>query len=181
MKFSGKSWEKSPGKRKETALGGSDTLPDMVKRSAGLLMYRRRQGVLEFFLVHPGGPFWVKKDAGSWSIPKGEYTPGEDPIEVAKREFEEETGFKAAGEFIPLTPRKQPGGKIITAWAFEGDCNSSAIKSNTFLMEWPPRSGRQQEFPEVDRGGWFYISDAKEKIIKGQAGFLDELIRILKS
>ena len=98
----------------------------MVKKSAGLLMYRRRQGVVEFFLVHPGGPFWAKKDAGSWSIPKGEYPPGEDPIEVAKREFEEETGFKAAGEFIPLTPRKQPGGKIITAWAFEGDCNSSA-------------------------------------------------------
>ena len=143
-------------------------------------MYCRSQGVLEFFLVHPGGPFWAKKDAGSWSIPKGEYTPGEDPIEVAKREFEEETGFKAEGEFISLTPRKQPSGKIISAWAFEGDCNPSAIKSNTFLMEWPPRSGREQEFPEVDRGGWFSISDAKEKIIKGQIDFLDELSQILK-
>jgi predicted NUDIX family NTP pyrophosphohydrolase len=152
----------------------------MVKKSAGLLMYRRRHGALEVFLVHPGGPFWKKKDAGSWSIPKGEYTPGEYPLEVAKREFQEETSFKATGEFIPLTPRKQPSGKIITAWALEGDCDTSAIKSNTFLMEWPPRSGRQQEFPEVDRAGWFSISVAKEKIIKGQSGFLDELTQILK-
>lgn len=152
----------------------------MVKKSAGLLMYRRRQGVLEFFLVHPGGPFWSKKDTGSWSIPKGEYASGEDPLEVAKREFQEETSFKASGEFIPLTSRKQPSGKIITAWAFEGDCDASAVKSNTFLTEWPPRSGRQQEFPEVDRAGWFSISVAKEKIIKGQTGFLDGLTQILK-
>ena len=152
----------------------------MAKKSAGLLMYRHRRGVLGVFLVHPGGPFWQKKDAGSWSIPKGEYMPGEDPLEVAEREFKEETSFKASGEFIPLTPRKQPSGKIITAWAFEGDCDASAIKSNTFLMEWPPRSGRQQEFPEVDRAGWFSISVAKEKIIKGQSDFLDELTQILK-
>ena len=152
----------------------------MVKKSAGLLMYRRRQGVLEFLLVHPGGPFWSKKDLGSWSIPKGEYTSGEDPLEVAKREFQEETSFKATGEFILLTSRKQPSGKIITAWAFEGDCDASAVKSNTFLTEWPPRSGRQQEFPEVDRAGWFSISVAEEKIIKGQIGFLDELTQILK-
>jgi predicted NUDIX family NTP pyrophosphohydrolase len=131
-------------------------------------------------LVHPGGPFWSKKDLGSWSIPKGEYTSGEDPLEVAKREFEEETSFKATGEFILLTSRKQPSGKIITAWAFEGDCDASAVKSNTFLTEWPPRSGRQQEFPEVDRAGWFSISVAEEKIIKGQIGFLDELTQILK-
>jgi predicted NUDIX family NTP pyrophosphohydrolase len=148
--------------------------------SAGLLMYRRRQGGLEVFLIHPGGPFWSKKDTGSWSIPKGEYTPTEDPLDVARREFQEETSFKASGEFIPLTPRKQPSGKIITVWAFEGDCNAWAIKSNTFLTEWPPRSGRQQEFPEVDRADWFSISVAKEKIIKGQSGFLDELIQILK-
>jgi predicted NUDIX family NTP pyrophosphohydrolase len=153
----------------------------MPKKSAGLLMYRRRRGVLEVFLVHPGGPFWQKKDAGSWSIPKGEYMPGEDPLEVAKREFHEETSFKASGQFIPLTPQKQPSGKIITAWTFEGDCDASAIKSNTFLMEWPPRSGRQLEFPEVDRAGWFSISVAKEKIIKGQSGFLDELAQILKT
>ena len=152
----------------------------MVKKSAGLLMYRRRQGVLEFLLVHPGGPFWSKKDLGSWSIPKGEYTSGEDPLEVAKREFQEETSFKATGEFILLTSRKQPSGKIITAWAFEGDCDASAVKSNTFSTEWPPRSSRQQEFPEVDRAGWFSISVAKEKIIKGQMGFLDELTQILK-
>jgi predicted NUDIX family NTP pyrophosphohydrolase len=143
-------------------------------------MYRHRQRDLEVFLVHPGGPFWSKKDAGSWSIPKGEYVPGEDPFEVAKREFQEETSFKASGEFIPLTSRKQPSGKIITAWAFEGDCDASAVKSNTFSMEWPPGSGRQQEFPEVDRGGWFSISVAMEKILKGQSGFLEELIQILK-
>lgn len=153
----------------------------MSKKSAGLLMYRRRNGILEVLLVHPGGPFWTKKDVGSWSIPKGEYTSEEeDPLEVAKREFQEETSFKASGEFIPLTPLKQPSGKIITAWAFEGDCDASAIKSNTFAIEWPPRSGRQQEFPEVDRAGWFSIPAAKEKIIKGQAGFLDELDEILK-
>jgi predicted NUDIX family NTP pyrophosphohydrolase len=152
----------------------------MPKKSAGLLMYRRRRGVLEFFLVHPGGPFWARKDTGSWSIPKGEYAIGEDPLEVAKREFQEETGFKAAGNFIPLTPRKQPSGKIIIAWAFEGEGDASAIKSNTFSMEWPPHSGLQQEFPEVDRAGWFSFSLAKEKILKGQLGFLEEVIQILK-
>jgi predicted NUDIX family NTP pyrophosphohydrolase len=152
----------------------------MGKKSAGLLMYRRRHGILEVFLVHPGGPFWAKKDAGSWSIPKGEYMPEEEPLEVAKREFQEETGFKASGQFIPLTSRKQPSGKVITVWAFQGDCDASAIKSNTFSMQWPPRSGTEQEFPEVDRAGWFSIPVAKEKIIKGQAGFLDELTRILE-
>ena len=106
--------------------------------------------------------------------------PGEDPFEVAKREFQEETSFEASGEFIPLTSRKQSSGKIITAWVFEGDCDASAVKSNTFLMEWPRGSGRQQEFPEVDRAGWFSIPVAKEKILKGQSGFLDELIQILK-
>ena len=153
----------------------------MAKKSAGMLMVRRRHGVIEVFLVHPGGPFWAKKDLGSWSIPKGEYEPGEDPLEVARREFQEETSFKATGELISLTPRKQPGGKVITAWAFEGDCDASAVKSNTFAMEWPPRSGKQQEFPEVDRAGWFSIQVAKEKITKGQTGFLDELIQILEN
>ncbi len=151
----------------------------MAKISAGLLMYRRRRGVLEVFLVHPGGPFWVNKDEGSWSIPKGEYESGEDPFEVAKREFREETSCQATGEFIPLTPRKQPGGKVITAWALEGDCDASTVNSNTFSMEWPPRSGRQQEFPEVDRAGWFTILVGREKILKGQAGFLGELEQIL--
>jgi predicted NUDIX family NTP pyrophosphohydrolase len=150
----------------------------MGKKSAGLLMYRRRQGILEVLLVHPGGPFWAKKNLGSWSIPKGEYTSDEDPLEVAKREFEEETSFKASGKFIPLTPLKQPSGKIITAWAFEGDCDASAIKSNTFAMEWPPRSGRQQEFPEVDRAAWFPLPIAKGKITKGQVDFLEELTQV---
>jgi predicted NUDIX family NTP pyrophosphohydrolase len=151
----------------------------MPKKSAGLLMYRWRHRILEVFLVHPGGPFWQKKDLGSWSIPKGEYTAEEDPLEVAKREFQEETGFEASGEFVPLTSRRQPSGKVIIAWALEGDCDASTIKSNTFSMEWPPRSGKQQEFPEVDRAGWFSIPDAKEKIIKGQSSFIDELTQIL--
>ena len=152
----------------------------MAKTSAGLLMFRRGSEGVEVFLVHPGGPFWARKEEGAWSIPKGEYTPGEDPFESARREFQEETGFEAGGDFIPLTPRKQPSGKIVNAWAFEGDGDASAIKSNTFSMEWPPRSGKKQEFPEVDRAGWFTIQAAKEKILKGQAPFLDELNEILE-
>ncbi len=152
----------------------------MAKKSAGLLIYRHRQSGTEVFLVHPGGPFWARKDEGAWSIPKGEYAPGEDPLETARREFQEETGFEAGGDFIPLTPRKQPGGKVISAWALEGDCDASLIKSNTFSMEWPPRSGRQQEFLEVDRAGWFTVHAAKEKILKGQVPFLDELSEILR-
>jgi predicted NUDIX family NTP pyrophosphohydrolase len=143
-------------------------------------MYRRCQGGVEVFLVHPGGPFWAKKDEGSWSIPKGEYSPGEEPLDVAKREFQEETGFEAAGVLVPLTPRKQPSGKVISAWALEGDCEAASIKSNTFSLEWPPHSGKQQAFPEVDRAGWFTVQAAKEKILKGQAPFLDELSEILK-
>ncbi len=151
----------------------------MGKKSAGILLFRRRQGAIEFFLVHPGGPFWAKKDAGAWSIPKGEYETGEDPLEAAKREFQEETGCAVSGEFIPLTPRQQAGGKIVTAWAVEGDCDPSSIKSNTFSMEWPPRSGRMKEFPEVDRAGWFTKAEAKEKILSGQAAILDEIEEIL--
>ena len=147
----------------------------MANNSGGLLMYRHRGGILEVFLVHPGGPYWAKKDLGSWSIPKGEFTSDEDPLEAAKREFEEETGFPATGHFRPLTPIRQPGGKLVHAWAFEGDCNPSTMKSNAFSMEWPPRSGKYQEFPEVDRAEWFTIETAKEKILKGQVGFLDEL------
>jgi predicted NUDIX family NTP pyrophosphohydrolase len=152
----------------------------MAKKSAGLLMFRRVSGGVEVFLVHPGGPFWARKDEGAWSIPKGEYAPGEDPLETARREFQEETGFQASGEFIPLTSLKQPSGKVISAWALEGDCDAASIRSNTFSMEWPPRSGKQQEFPEVDRAGWFTIPAAKEKILKGQAPFLEELKEILK-
>ena len=151
----------------------------MPKHSAGLLMYRFRGGVLEVFLVHPGGPYWAKKDLGAWSLPKGEYTPDEDALAAARREFTEETGFPAEGEFLPLTPLKQPSGKIIAAWAFQGDCDPEAVKSNTFSMEWPPRSGSQQEFPEIDRAGWFTLEEAKVKIIKGQKRFLEELEKIL--
>jgi len=143
-------------------------------------MYRRRNGNWEVLLVHPGGPFGAQKDEGAWSIPKGEYTPGEDPLEVAQREFQEETGFQASGDFIPLAPQKQASGKIISAWAFEGDCDAGAIKSNTFSLEWPPRSGRKQEFPEVDRAGWFPLPVAKKKMTRGQVGFLEELAQILK-
>jgi predicted NUDIX family NTP pyrophosphohydrolase len=138
-------------------------------------MYRRSREGLEVLLVHPGGPFWKKKDAGAWSIPKGEYEAGEDPLDAARREFQEETGLAARGPFIPLTPLKQPGGKIVHAWAFEGDCDAEALKSNTFSMEWPPGSGRLQEFQEVDRAGWFAMEDARRKILRGQAGFLAEL------
>ncbi len=144
-------------------------------------MYRVRKGTLEVFLVHPGGPYWTNKDLGAWSIPKGEYDPGEDPPEAASREFEEETGLVATGKFMPLTALKQRSGKIVSAWAFQGDCDPTTINSNTFSMEWPPRSGKQQSFPEVDRGEWFPIPVAKDKINKGQVGFLDELASKLKA
>jgi predicted NUDIX family NTP pyrophosphohydrolase len=151
----------------------------MAKKSAGFLLYRFREGNLEVFLVHPGGPYWAKKDLGAWSIPKGEYGEGEDPLEVARREYREETGCEPGGDCIPLTDRKQPSGKIITAWAFAGDCDPNAIMSNTFALEWPPRSGQRQEFPEVDRAAWFGMDIAKEKILKGQRGFIEELEAIL--
>jgi predicted NUDIX family NTP pyrophosphohydrolase len=147
----------------------------MSKQSAGLLMYRRRAGELEFLLVHPGGPFWKAKDAGAWTIPKGEIEEGEDALAAAKREFEEELGFKLEGEFIELMPIKQKSGKRVQAWAFEGDCDTSQIKSNTFTMEWPPRSGKMSEFPEVDRAAFFDLREAKEKINPAQVALLEEL------
>jgi predicted NUDIX family NTP pyrophosphohydrolase len=152
----------------------------MAKRSAGLLMYRRAiSGEVEVLLVHPGGPFWAKKDKGAWSISKGEYADGELPLDAAKREFEEETGFSTQGEFLELGQVQQSGGKVVSAWAFEGDCDPAKLVSNRFSMEWPPRSGRMIEFPEVDRGGWFAIHDAKEQILKSQAPFLDRLQQLL--
>jgi predicted NUDIX family NTP pyrophosphohydrolase len=152
----------------------------MAKRSAGLMMYRRRNGRLEVFLVHPGGPFWAKKDLGAWSISKGEYAEGERPVDAAKREFQEETGFAADGSFFELGTVQQAGGKVVSAWAVEGDCDPAALISNRFQMEWPPRSGRMIEIPEVDRGGWFSIDDAREHILKSQAPFLDRLSRMLE-
>jgi predicted NUDIX family NTP pyrophosphohydrolase len=146
------------------------------KQSAGLILYRRRlQGAWQVFLVHPGGPYWKAKDTGAWSIPKGEFGPGEDPLVVAKREFTEETGFPIDGTFVPLNTVRQPGGKTVHAWAVEGDCDPAAIRSNTFSMEWPPRSGRQREFPEVDRAGWFGLEEAGKRITKGQRGLLEQL------
>jgi predicted NUDIX family NTP pyrophosphohydrolase len=151
----------------------------MPKRSAGLLMYRRYKGHLEVLLVHPGGPFWAKKDLGAWSISKGEYVEGELPLEAARREFEEETSFAAQGDFLELGAVQQAGGKVVSAWAFEGDCDPSKLVSNRCQIEWPPRSGHQIEIPEVDRGAWFSIAEAKERILKSQAPFLDRLSRLL--
>jgi len=147
----------------------------MSKRSAGLIMYRRRNSQIEVFLVHPGGPFWAKKDFGAWSIPKGEYLEHEQPLEAAKREFEEETGFVPGEPFIELGDLKQPGGKIVTAWAFEGDCDPEKLRSNTCSIEWPPRSGRQIQVPEVDRGCWYTVEDARSRLLTGQIAFLDYL------
>lgn len=152
----------------------------MARQSAGLLLYRRRGVGIEVFLIHPGGPFWASKDDGAWSIPKGEFTD-EDPLDAARREFHEETGFAAAGDFEPLEPIKQAGGKIVHAWAVEGDCDAEAIVSNTFTMEWPPRSGQRSTFPEVDRAAWFPLPEGRGKILKSQRPLLDQLETMLAS
>ena len=151
-----------------------------MKKSAGILLYRDHKG-LEVFLVHPGGPFWKNKDEGAWSIPKGEYTEEEDPVEAAKREFEEETGIAVDGDFIALEPIKQKGGKIVAAWALEKYIDPATIKSNLFSMEWPPGSGKMQEFPEVNEGRWFTINEARLKINSSQATLLDQLAIKLNS
>lgn len=149
----------------------------MSRKSAGLLLFRRRAGQLEVLLVHPGGPFWARKDEGAWSIPKGEIEETEDPLAAARREVREETGASPAGQFSALTPIRQAGGKVVHAWAVEGDFDPATLASNTFEMEWPPRSGRQQAFPEVDRAAWFVLDVARRKILKGQLPLLDELAR----
>ena len=136
---------------------------------------------MEVFLVHPGGPFWAKKDEAAWSIPKGEIAEGEEALEAAKREFHEETGFAVDGVFEALEPVRQAGGKMVYAWLIEGDIDASAIRSNTFSMEWPPRSGKTQEFAEVDRGGWFDLATAGKKIVKGQAPLLEQFQEKWKS
>ena len=151
----------------------------LMKRSAGLLLHRDSSQGIEVLLVHPGGPFWAKKEAGAWSIPKGEYAEGEDPLTAARREFEEETGAAIEAEFVPLTPIRQKGGKEVLAWAVRADFDPGALKSNLFSMEWPPRSGRQQEFPEVDRAAWFPIGAAREKILESQMPLLDELEKLM--
>ena len=151
----------------------------MPKRSAGLLMYRRLTSELEVFLVHPGGPFWARKDKGAWTIPKGEYEQDEDPLAAARREFEEETGFHPAGEFLDLGAIKQKSGKLVTAWAFEGNCDPSLLISNTCEIEWPPRSGHRLEIPEVDRGRWCSISEAHEYLREEQRELLRRLSELI--
>ena len=148
------------------------------KISAGILLYRRIRGIVEVLLVHPGGPYWAKKDLGAWSLPKGEIGEGEDPQKAALREFAEETGFAVDGELRALRPLRQPSGKLIVAWAAEGDCEPAQLRSNLFSMEWPPKSGKQQEFPEVDRAAWFDLEEARRRILAGQAPLLDELTSI---
>jgi predicted NUDIX family NTP pyrophosphohydrolase len=151
----------------------------MPKRSAGILLYRRRAGGLELLLVHPGGPFWAKKDLGAWSIPKGEYAQGEEPLMVARRELEEETGMRVAGHFLPLGEVTQPGRKIVTAFALEGDFDPATLRSNVFELEWPPRSGRRQSFPEIDRAQWFAPGEARRKILAGQSELISRLLATL--
>lgn len=150
-----------------------------MKRSAGLLLVRERAGRLEVLLVHPGGPLWASRDEGAWSIPKGELDGDEDPLAAARREFEEETGLPAEGEAIALEPVRQPGGKLVHAYAVERDVDAERIRSATFTMEWPPRSGQRREFPEVDRAAWFPVEVARRKLLPGQRPLLDQLERAL--
>ncbi|MET3520488.1 NUDIX domain-containing protein [Mesorhizobium abyssinicae] len=148
----------------------------MPQRSAGLLIYRRTGGVFEFLLVHPGGPFWARKDEGAWSIPKGLVDESEDELAAARREAEEELGVVIDGDFEPVGSYRQPGGKIVTAWSVESDLDADAVRSNTFTMEWPPRSGSVKEFPEVDKAGWFSLPEAGLKILKGQRPILGDFL-----
>lgn len=150
----------------------------MSKHSAGILLFRFRNEKLEVMLAHPGGPFWAKKDKGAWSIPKGLLEENENPMDAAKREFKEETGFEVDGEFIELGELQQPSKKIVHAWALEKDLDETKIMSNTFTFEWPKNSGRVQEYLEIDKAGWFDIEQAKKKILKGQIGFIDKLVEI---
>jgi predicted NUDIX family NTP pyrophosphohydrolase len=147
----------------------------MAKKSAGLLMFRSSPVGLQVLLVHPGGPFWAKKDLGAWTVPKGEYEDSEDALEAAKREFVEETGFPVSAPLLPLGSLKQPSGKMVSVWAFESDSDPAALVSNEFEMEWPPKSGRKASFAEIDRAGWFSLAEAREKLVKGQVGFVDAL------
>ena len=147
-----------------------------MTKSAGIILYRDKNKLMEFLLVHPGGPFWKNKDAGVWSIPKGEISPNEKPFVAATREFEEETGLRLAGDFIELTPIKQKSGKIVYAWALKQDMDADNITCNTFEIEWPPKSGKRQIFPEIDKAGWFSMIEAKKKIIASQIPLIEELL-----
>jgi predicted NUDIX family NTP pyrophosphohydrolase len=151
----------------------------MPLHSAGLLLYRTNHDELELLLAHPGGPYWKDRDEGAWSIPKGLFDEDEVPLEAARREFKEETGFEVDGAFIALGELKQPGGKIVHAWALEKDVDADNIVSNTYAVEWPYKSGRWRRYPEVDRAGWFTVDEARKKILKGQVGFIDRLLEIL--
>jgi predicted NUDIX family NTP pyrophosphohydrolase len=148
-----------------------------MRTSAGILLHRLGPGGREVLIGHMGGPFWTRKDDGAWSIPKGEYEPGEDPLAVARREFEEELGSAVpAAELLPLGELRTTSSKVMTVWAVEGDLDATACVSNTFDLEWPPRSGRIQQFPEIDRAAWFPVDEARTKLVKGQVGFLDRLL-----
>lgn len=149
----------------------------MAKTSAGLLMYRARAGLLEVLLVHPGGPFWSKKDVGAWFVPKGEVCPGEDELAAARREFREETGLEPHGPLVPLDTIRHRSGKTVRAWAFEGDCDPTSVRSNTFTIEWPPKSGAKREFPEIDRAEFFSVEKAKEKIYPSEFELIERLQR----
>lgn len=151
----------------------------MPQRSAGIVLYRRRRGGVEVLLVHPGGPFWAKKDEGAWSIPKGLYVPGEDALAAARRELAEETGAQPEGEAVALGTFRQSAAKIVDVWALEGEFDPADLRSNTFTMEWPPRSGRLIEVPEVDRAAWFTPDEAARKLLKGQRPILEALLRQL--
>jgi len=152
----------------------------MAKKSAGILLYKVEDDLLKIFLVHPGGPFWAKKDNGAWTIPKGEFDDNEDPSNAAKREFEEETGTKLSGKFIELNPVKQKGGKTVYAWAVEGNIDPAKIKSNEFEMEWPPGSGKMRSFPEIDKAAWFDAKEATKKINEAQSPLIHQLKAIVK-
>ncbi|HEY0273526.1 MAG TPA: NUDIX domain-containing protein [Chitinophaga sp.] len=151
----------------------------MSKQSAGILLYRYQQHLLEVLLVHPGGPFWARKDLGAWTIPKGEHDPAEPPLAAALREFEEETGHTLPGPFLALTPIRQKAGKTVQAWATAGNLDAGAIRSNTFTIEWPPRSGKESTFPEIDKAAWFDLPTARARILPAQAALLDELEKLL--
>ena len=153
--------------------------PPAKKQSAGLLLVRGEDADLQVLLGHPGGPFWSKRDSGAWTIPKGLIAPGESPLTAARREFAEETGHHPKGEPVSLGHATQPGGKVVHVWAVREDWDAGRLRSNSFEMEWPPKSGRRQVFPELDRADWFLISEAREKILKGQAIFLDRLLKEL--